>query len=299
MHRLFDRLNLTPAERRLVVGILAVVFVVVNYWLVWPRFGDFRTVREDIEAMDRKRQTFQREIDRRPTYEATLRKLQSQGSVVPQGEERIAFRSDMERLVREVGLVVPRWGEVITERAANASSNAFFDTISLSLSQVAGSEGQFVDFLYRVGASNSTIRVKDLTLAPGAFDTRAQGKTNLVGTLKLVAAIQRAQPKPAPGASNAAPASPSAAKSPTPSAPATSPGAVPKPSGSAPARGATNPAAGQGSRSNTFSFPALNVTTPASAKTNPPPSGTPPKNNVAPPATVRTNPPSGTRRAGG
>ncbi|MBL9138034.1 MAG: hypothetical protein JNK85_19360 [Verrucomicrobiales bacterium] len=208
MLRLFDRLKLTPAERRLVMIILAVVFVVLNYWLVWPRFSDFRTLSDDLEAIERKRRLYQAEIDRRPTYEVMLRKLQAAGSVLPVGEERIQFRTDMERVAREVGLAVPRWGEVLQERSTGSSSNAFFEAISLAMNQVSGTEDQFVDFLYRVGASNSTIRVKELTLMPGNFDPRAQGKTNLVGTLKLVASVQKAAPKvaaPSPAATAPAP----------------------------------------------------------------------------------------------
>lgn len=224
MLRLFDRLKLTPAERRLVMIILVVVFVVLNYWLVWPRFSDFRTLSEDIEAIERKRRLYQAEIDRRPMYEVMLRKLQAAGSVLPVGEERIQFRTDMERVAREVGLAVPRWGEVLQERSTGSSTNAFFEAISLAMNQVSGTEAQFVDFLFRVGASNSTIRVKELTLMPGNFDPRAQGKTNLVGTLKLVASVQKAMPKvaatPAPASGLAprtsAPTTISAAMAPKP-----------------------------------------------------------------------------------
>jgi len=192
-----DRLKLTPSERRLVVVIGAVVFLVVNYWLVWPRFGDFAALSHEIETLDQKREQYEKEVARRPAYDALLRKLQAAGSVLPAGEERIQFRSDMERLAREVGIAVPRWGEVLPERGVGTATNAFFESISLSMSQISGAEEQFVEFLHRVGSSNSTIRVKELTLAPGNYDPRAQGKTNLVGTVKLVASVQKAAPKSA------------------------------------------------------------------------------------------------------
>lgn len=227
MLKLFDRLKLTPSERRLVVGIIAVAFLVANYWVVWPRFGDFKTVSEDIAAMERKKKIFQQEIDRRPTYEVLLRKLQAQGSVLPVGEERIAFRSDMERLAREVGLMVPRWGEVLPERSGQ-TTNAFFEAIGITLQGATGTERQFVEFLHRVGTSNSTIRVKELSLAPGNFDSRAQGKTNLVGTLKLVASVQKPAPKaaaPAAGTAATAPAAAPTSTGATPSKPTPASGA--------------------------------------------------------------------------
>jgi len=214
MLKFFDRLNLTPTERRLVMGVLVVAFLVVNYWVVWPRFNDFMTISDDIASMGRKKDIYQREIERRPTYEVLLRKLKAEGSVLPLGEERIAFRSDMERMAREVGLMVPRWGEVLPERGGQ-NTNAFFEAIGITLQGAGGTEQQFVDFLHRVGASNSTIRVKELTLAPGNFDSRSQGKTNLIGNLKLVASVQKT-PTNAPAA-----AKPPGTVSPTTAAPRT------------------------------------------------------------------------------
>ena len=236
MLRLFDRLNLTPAERRLVVGVLAVAFIVVNYWIVWPRFGDFAAIVDNLESMARKEEIYRREIARRPIYEALLRQLQSEGSVVPAGEERIQFLADMERLARDVGLQVPRWGEVLPERSGT-SSNAFFETIGLSMQSVSGTEPEFVDFLYRVGASNSTIRVKELTLTPGNFDARSQGRTNLVGTLKLVASVQKnptapvapAGPGPAHGATSAPAAVATPPRGTSTVSTATAPSRVPSP----------------------------------------------------------------------
>lgn len=227
MLKLFDRLKLTPSERRLVVGILVVAFLVLNYWVVWPRFNDFKTISEDIASMNRKKDIYQREIERRPTYEVLLRKLKAEGSVLPVGEERIAFRSDMERLARDSGLAVPRWGEVLPERSGQ-NTNAFFEAIGITLQSASGTEEQFVDFLHRVGASNSTIRVKELTLSPGNFDSRSQGKTNLVGNLRLVASVQKAAPKPtnAPAGGGGSVAAPAVA-SPEAARPAAGPKPVP------------------------------------------------------------------------
>lgn len=208
MFSFFDRLKLTPSERRLVVVIGAVVFVVLNYWIVWPRFGDFKALTEDMESIEEKRNRYQKEIDRRPTYEVLLRKLQASGSVLPAGEEKIQFRSDTERLAREVGLTVRGWGEVVGERSGTMT-NAFFESIALPMNQVTGGEDQIVEFLHRVGASNSTIRVKELTLKPGGFDPRAGGRTNLDAVIRLVASVQKAAPKGATAAPAAGVATPS------------------------------------------------------------------------------------------
>jgi Tfp pilus assembly protein PilO len=217
MLRFFDRLNLTPAERRLVVIIAAIAFVVLNYWLVWPRFSDFSRISDQIEEMKTKERIYQREIARQPVYAATLRMLQAEGSILPSGEENIQFRSEMERMARDIGLYVPQWGEVLAERGSGATTNAFFEPISLTMNRVSGNEEQFVEFLYNVGSRNSTIRVKELRLDPGNFDVRAQGWTNLIGTIKLVASVQKETPTlPPTVTATARPASP-------PMVPATNP----------------------------------------------------------------------------
>ena len=42
-------MNLRPQERRLVVFVGIVFFVVLNIWLVWPHFGDWTKVSMDRE----------------------------------------------------------------------------------------------------------------------------------------------------------------------------------------------------------------------------------------------------------
>lgn len=263
MLSLFDRLKLTPSERRLVVVIFAVVFIVLNYWIVWPRFGDFSALTQEMTSLEDKRAKFQKEIDRRPTYEVMFRKLQASGSVLPAGEEKIQFRSDMERLAREVGLTVRGWGEVVAERSGT-TTNAFFESIALPMNQVSGGEDQIVEFLHRVGSSNSTIRVKELTLKPGNFDPRAGGRTNLDAIIRLVASVQKAQPKAAPGAA-------------VTNAPGTGAKAA-SGSAAAPAAAARPPATNTVARTNTIPAPVRSA-----PRTNPPAAAAPVSASPAPP----------------
>jgi hypothetical protein len=249
MQRLFDHLKLSAAERRLVVIIGAVAFVVLNYWLVWPRFGEWQVIGDDIASMERRIKLQGDEIQRRSLYQEAVQRLQSTGTSLPAGEERIQFRRDMERMARETGLQVPRWSDVQPERGANTSTNAFFEPIGLTLSQVSGSEQQFVEFLYRVGTGHSTVRVKELTLAPGNLDARSQGRTNLVGTVKLVANVPRLPFRPVPASANPTPPVTSSPTSPV-GQPTTSV-APPSTAASATVRTSTSPnLRGIGSRTN-------------------------------------------------
>ena len=42
MKSLFDKLDLRPGERRLVVGVGIVVFIVLNLLFVFPNFGELK-----------------------------------------------------------------------------------------------------------------------------------------------------------------------------------------------------------------------------------------------------------------
>jgi hypothetical protein len=98
------------------------------------------------------------------------------------------------------------------------------------MNQVMGGEDQIVEFLHRVGASNSTIRVKELTLKPGNFDARAGGRTNLDAVIRLVASVQKAAPKPAPGSPAASGSATNAGAPATTAAARSTPGATNAPS---------------------------------------------------------------------
>ena len=43
------QLNLTVQERRIVMGIFAVVILVLNYLFVWPRFGEWGRINKQLE----------------------------------------------------------------------------------------------------------------------------------------------------------------------------------------------------------------------------------------------------------
>ena len=62
MNSFLDQLNLTPQERRIVVVIAVVVFVVLNMLLVWPHFKDLGQVKGQLEATRKQIQDWNKEI---------------------------------------------------------------------------------------------------------------------------------------------------------------------------------------------------------------------------------------------
>lgn len=191
-----QRLNLSPGERRLVMGVVIVTFLVLNYWLVWPRFGEWSQLQAQLEAARDKYEVQRREADRLGVFQAGLRKLEGAGAAVPRGEEATAFLGAIQALAREMNLPVYSWGSVTTPRTGAGATNQFFEERSLTLSATPDEDG-LVDFLHRLSQSNSVFRVRSLTLRPGANDPRSGGPTNLDARISVVASYQKARPAPA------------------------------------------------------------------------------------------------------
>jgi type II secretory pathway component PulM len=62
MTKFLDKLNLRPGERRLVVVVAIVVFLVLNVWLVWPSFGEWGRTEQRITDARKKVRQFQNEL---------------------------------------------------------------------------------------------------------------------------------------------------------------------------------------------------------------------------------------------
>ncbi|MEI7936405.1 MAG: hypothetical protein WCK27_06930 [Verrucomicrobiota bacterium] len=186
-----DRLNLRPFEKRLVVGVGAVLFLVLNAWFVVPHFSDLNQARDRrVQALE-KLKTWQIEMDQKVKYDAGINKFRQEGLEVPPEDQQNQFaRAIQDQQVRS-GVGIQQFGRVTTQ------SNQFFLELTQPISVQSGEE-QLVDFLYRLGSGNSLIRVRDLTLRPDA------PRQQLSGTVKLVASYQKNPPKKATPATSSA-----------------------------------------------------------------------------------------------
>src|SRR5437879_4010008 len=95
MSSLFDKLNLRPQERRLVVIVAIVVFVVLNFWLVIPMFGEYGKYERRTLDANATLKKYQDEINKRSTYERELRELESQGPLVPTEEAGLRLAQEV------------------------------------------------------------------------------------------------------------------------------------------------------------------------------------------------------------
>jgi len=214
MKSFFDKLNLRPGERRLVVGVGILIFIVLNLTFVWPNFGAYAANENRIRETKNKLNRFSKEVDNKPRYERELKTLEDKGVFVGQEVQDLELQREVRSQAQIAGVDVRQLAPTV--RGMSTRTNSFFDEVSLVINFVTG-EKELVDFLYRLGSGNSLIRVRTMTLGP-----ELPARQKLQGTMTLVESFQKkpvkAAPAPAPAPKKAAPPAvkaPEKAKTPT------------------------------------------------------------------------------------
>jgi hypothetical protein len=92
MNSFFDKLNLRPGERRLVVIVAITVFVLLNAFFVWPRFGEGARLKGRMTTAENNLRQFQREVDQTGAYRRKLAELEQAGAAVASEEQAFPRR---------------------------------------------------------------------------------------------------------------------------------------------------------------------------------------------------------------
>ncbi|HXP59348.1 MAG TPA: hypothetical protein VN829_02600 [Dongiaceae bacterium] len=180
--------NLRPLEKRVVVGVAVMAFVVFNLWFVVPHFSDWEQAGFRREKAEQKLAQYRADIAQTRNYNAQIRELSSDAYEVPAEDQSLHFATEVQRKAALCGMVL---GSIIP-RANERTNNPFFIEKSITVT-VTAREQQLVDFLYDLGSSNSMIRVRDLGLRPDP------SRQQLSAQIKLVASYQKAPPAKAAG----------------------------------------------------------------------------------------------------
>lgn len=205
MMKALEKLNLRPGERRLVVVIAFVLFVVFNIWFVWPFFHDWTKVNNDLAATRQKLVDFRREISQvqgTNGYEARLKKLQGEGAVgvLPEGQG-----GDFKNLIYERAnahqVYTTQVGQPVPLKTSSAAST-FYEELEMTITFVNTEEKNLVEFLYSLGSGTSMVRVLSMTVRPDP------GNFKLGGNLTFIASYQRKAPLRPTSATNAVPHAP-------------------------------------------------------------------------------------------
>lgn len=199
MSAFLNRLNLRPQELRLVVIVFAIVFVVVNFWLVVPHFDDWGKAKKSLAKTKATLALYQKEIDpnRLGEYRKKLRELEGAGSTVATDERSFDLARIIQNQASSSGVTIIRDSPTTI---SGGKTNEFFEERARVI-EVSTGEKELVDFLVALGSTNSVIRVKSLNLKPD------QTQMKLVGGITLVASYPKVRPKkPSAAASKNSPA---------------------------------------------------------------------------------------------
>jgi hypothetical protein len=231
MTNLFDKLNLNAQERRLVVITGIVVFALLNWFFVFPEFGEYGKNLNRIDAARLQLGKYQDEITRRPAYEKEMKELKSQGSQIATEEAAL-------RLSQEINSQAALSGVTITgmtplqRQAASGKTNAFFEEAAVTVNINTG-EKELINFLYSLADKELLVRAKAMTISPDPSRMRLQGQ------ITLVKSYQRRPPPKLAATAAAKPASTPA--KPLPTAPKNEPTVTPAPKPATPTAVPTAP----------------------------------------------------------
>lgn len=206
MSSAFDKLNLRPGERRLVIAVGIVVFIIINAIFVWPHFGDWTKLKNRRKAAEDTLFKYRQEIDRLPAYQRQFTELEKAGGTVASEEQALKLSSTLYNQAALSGVGINNYVET-RQSSGGAKPNQFFEEKGGVLN-ITAEEKSLVDFLYNLGSGGSLIRVRSMTL------NTDPARQKLQGNLTMVASYQRkAPPKVAPAPASAAkPAAPAAAR---------------------------------------------------------------------------------------
>lgn len=180
MNRFFDSLNLRPYERRLIVIAGLIVFILLNFWFIWPLRNSWKTEQTAIRDLRDRLTRYENAAARLESVKDELMKLESEGStVIAEGE--VDLIKTVQSKIYRAGLPVNR----MDPSTSRGGTNDFFIEKTLVLQYDKTRDTNLVNFLISLGQDDSLIRVRDLTIR-----TDPQRQT-LLGRISLVASYQR------------------------------------------------------------------------------------------------------------
>ncbi len=189
--------HLRPLERRLAVGVVVVLILVLNFVFIWPHFSDWSQLKTRLKNARATLANYQAIIAQATNYQAQVKSMEGQGEFVALEDQAINFMRTIQAQAEASGV-----GRANYSRSIMHTNDAFFIEQVQNINVVA-TDQQLVDFLYKLGSGASMIRVRDLELQPDG------PRLNLNANIRLVASYQKN------------PAAPARAAAPTNSKPAT------------------------------------------------------------------------------
>ena len=200
---IFDKLNLSSGERRLVMIVLVVLMCALA-WMVLGMIPDPGETKKNIAKAQTQLNSFTNETSKTLFYEGKIHELEGMGSAVMPVEQDFTMRRTINNLTAANGVRVTRLGRMTTK------TNEFFHEKTMRI-DFSSKESDIVKFLWKLGGSASMVRVSDMRVRPDKNRYRLEGWMNLTASYQKDPKAVRTQPaavaeaKAKPAASEAKP----------------------------------------------------------------------------------------------
>ncbi len=171
--------QLRPLERRLAIGVVVVVFLVLNYVFIWPHFSDWGNLSRRRDTARNKLKLYQTAVAQTDACQKQVNSLQSQGEFVALEDQGVNMLRNIQTQSAQSGVSI-----VNNSRQITRTNDAFFVEQVQNIN-VTADDGKLVDFLYKLGSGASMIRVRDLEMQPDS------AKQHLNANIRLVASYQK------------------------------------------------------------------------------------------------------------
>src|SRR5512141_50724 len=119
--------NLRPFEKRVVVAVAALFFVVLNFLFVFPYFSEWGRVQERMFQANRKLRLYEGQIGQTNTYWKEVRRMESEGLEVPPEEQSRHFANTVNAQAGQSGVPLTGGGRL------TATTNQFFVELSYTI----------------------------------------------------------------------------------------------------------------------------------------------------------------------
>ena len=168
---------MSAGERRIVMFVL-VVLIGVLAWMAFDMIPKPEQTNVKINKINRDLKSWIAERNKVGSYKEQINKLEGMSSAVVQEEQEVDMSRAINKLEASSGINVSRQGRVNTE------TNNFFIEKSMRI-DFSGKESQIVDFLWKLGESDSLVRVSEMRVRPD------KNRYKLEGWMELTASYQK------------------------------------------------------------------------------------------------------------
>jgi|GEM_PF-2146041 len=179
-----DKLNLQPHEKRVVVVVMAVLFLVANYLFIWPRLGGADAIISKTSEATRLAALYSAHEAEIPAVTNRIARLKQSGEEVLRADQSSLFLSTLQTEAAKSGLNIMQTRN-LGSGSAN-QTNEFLEERAIMINFATG-DSNLVDFMYALSQPASVLRIQSFDLGPEApAQTRLAGSMTLIGSIEKV-----------------------------------------------------------------------------------------------------------------